>query len=433
MIYELYIDDCAVEKFFDRYYKRIKNKSAHSKSKPPKCNKQVPSIFLINRQIYNEAAGLISKKNIVFHHGMLGLSNITKVVSECLLQQVSSIIINVSGHKILQDNILRESWHGYMNILNQLSTLLSEGHKLKKLTIDLEDPDLIVHVTTCWDVGSNGPLGYKCDFRDHMTEAFEGLRSIRGVGQVTLKGFPACIAPDLKARMESKPIGFFDLPGEIRNMIYGYAANTSDVSTKLHNHMCSWLDRRLPMPDYPKKTTPTILLLNKRITSEALHVIRSKPLSINFSLYHELAKQPQVPFITGFVSEESLQQIEHLNLRLEKWEWVYSIESLVEALNVKHNLKSFHLYLRDSLKQKFMRGIGRYYPDKALHESVAGLKGIRGVGTVTIEGDLPEVYTVPLKKIMMSSKDEMVVPPKPMGVGVAGEVVDVEELTSRDA
>jgi hypothetical protein len=260
-----------------------------------------------------------------------------------------------------------------------------------------------------------------------MAEAFGNLRAIRGVKSITLKGFPSALAPELKARMESSPKSFLDLPGEIRNMIYAYSADASDITARLDRFMHSWVDRMEPMPAYPARSTPTVLLLNKQITREALHVIHSKALRVVFPGSYDLPKQPQVPHITGFISPTSLQQIEHLSLYLEKWEWIYALEGLIAALAEKHNLKSFHLYLHDSLKAKFLKGHGKFYPDKTLHQALSGMELIRGVKSVSIEGDLPDAWTAPLKEIMEGPVDAKDVP-KLMAVRVNGELVDVESL-----
>lgn len=422
MIYELCLDTKGIEKYFDCYYERIRKKDPEQKSKTLRCNKRTPSIFLVNRQIFSEAVGLLSKQSINFTHGLFSLGDVTKVVSHNVLQQVSSITITVHGHKILQPNILRESWSGYMDLLTQISTILSDGHNLKRLTIDFSDPDLTIHTTTCWDAGAGA---YKCDFRDHMAEAFGNLRAIRGVKCVTLAGFPSALATELKARMESTPTSFLDLPAEIRKMIYAYSADASDVTARLDRFMRRWLDRTTPMPAYPARSTPTVLLLNKQITSEALPVIRSTPLHIIFPGSYDLPNQPQVPHITGFITPTSLQQIEHLSLHLERWEWIYSIEGLIATLGQNHNLKSFHFHLRDELKAKFLQNRTKFYPDKTLHNGLSGLGRIRGVKSVAIEGDLPDVWTAPLKEIMEGAIDAKSIP-KLMAERVDGVLVDVE-------
>ena len=309
-----------------------------------------------------------------------------------------------------------------MDTLAQTGTILADGHKLKNLIIDLEDPEMVIHVTKCWD---GGQAAYKCDFRDHLKDAFTHLRKIRGVPNVTLKGFPAAVAQELKTHMQSKPKNFLDLPAELRNEIYRYAVDRSYITRAINIFMNSWIDRKKPMPAYPVLTTPTILLLNKRIYNEALPVIRAQTVQITFPIEHTLQTQPEVPELTRFISPLSLQQLQHLSLRIEKWEWVYAVENTCKILAAGHQLNTFELYFRDALKAKFLSGVGRCYPDKALHDSLNGLCAIRGVKKVVIEGDLPAVYAWGLKTIMEGSVDAKEVP-KLMGVSTNGAMMEIE-------
>ena len=107
---------------------------------------------------------------------------------------------------------------------------------------------------------------------------------------------------------------------------------------------------------------------------------------------------------------------------------MYSTEGLLAALGDKHNLKSFRLYLHDSLKVKFLKDNSKFYPDKTLHDALSGLKSIRGVQRVSIEGDLPDVWTAPLKEIMEGAEDAIEVP-KLMALRADGGLVDVEGLS----
>lgn len=195
---------------------------------PPKHARRTPTILLLCRQIYAEAIGLLKKKAVVFNHGLLDIKGIDEVISEHALRRLGAIEINVSGHSMLQRNIEYISWTGYMDLLSSLGRILSEGHSLRKLLIDLSDADLALHATTCWHSTNN------CDYRDHLKQAFDYLRKVRGVGSFEILGIDANLARELKARIESKPISFLDLPGELRNNICTYAAGkfTITVSVK---------------------------------------------------------------------------------------------------------------------------------------------------------------------------------------------------------
>ena len=160
-----------------------------------------------------------------------------------------------------------------MDLFTQLAEILCDGHKLKKLNIHFEDEQLTTHTIGCW----NSVI--KCDFRDHIQEAFGHLRHIRGVDCVTITGIPATFAHELKLRIQSKPKSFLDLPGELRNEIYSYCGDYSDISASVALTMKKWTDKTQP-PPYPKRSTPNVLLLNKQIHGEASHYFRIKTLDL---------------------------------------------------------------------------------------------------------------------------------------------------------
>lgn len=306
-----------------------------------------------------------------------------------------------------------------MDIIVQLSNILSSGHRLKNFTINLDDQGLALHTEGCWD--SNN----KCDFRDHIKEAFDHLRKIRNVPCVTLTGIPDSFARELKARMESKPKLFVDLPGEIKNQIYELCADPSDLNAQLMRTMSDWQDRKQP-PPYPKRTTPTILLLNKTIYKEAVSIIRRKTLNITFPLDQSMQTLAEIPNMLGFISGKTLSHFEHVSIKVESWEWVYSLDHLLLALSRKHNLKSFSFYLKDHLKTQFVATLTKKYPDQTLHLCLGNLAKIRGVEKVTIEGDLPEVYSKPMMEIMQTSANSTDTLPTIQAVRGNGEVVDAD-------
>lgn len=109
---------------------------------------------------------------------------------------------------------------------------------------------------------------------------------------------------------------------------------------------------------------------------------------------------------------------------------VYALDRFVLNLAEKHHLKTFKFSFRDSLKQTFLTQ-DRPYPDRTLHLSLSGLARVRGVSFVDIAGDLPAVYTTPLKSIMEAPAVPGEVLPVLKGVKKDGEkdllMVDVDE------
>lgn len=91
-------------------------------------------------------------------------------------------------------------------------------------------------------------------------------------------------------------VSFLDLPAELRNKIYSYAADWNDINAKMDEY-CTRIEDlkgqtspppnpRMPLPpalwtsELPELTTPTILLLNRQIYGEAMAVVEKKHLII---------------------------------------------------------------------------------------------------------------------------------------------------------
>ncbi|KAH9828924.1 hypothetical protein Tdes44962_MAKER02353 [Teratosphaeria destructans] len=444
VIYEYCVDVTAGQNLIAKYYHLIDRELSQNPGKAlldveaPLIYSSVRTIFLINRQIYSEASSLIHKRGLTFTHGMLDLLDIVDFVRPPLFQNVSSITIDDTGHALFQANILTASWLGQMQLIKQVSDILAKGHQLKQLTIALTDTSLLPHVTNCWNAG------YVCGFRDSMRETVASMRKVHNVPSVTLIGFPEPLATELKQLMQEPAKTLLSLPAELRNIIYRSAADWSDVTPALDRTLAKWTDKS-GSPPYPPRSTPTILLLNKQITSEALAVLREEPLVIVYPADHTLAKQQHVPNVLKLITRRTLRHVRHLVLDIQTWEWIYSAAAIfpifanaplrtaasppqhllppsptsatttsLSSLSLTTTvsppgprppgpLRSLHLTYHDALKSQFLRDPAHHYPDATIHQIFRQLQDIRGLRHVSIAGDLPPQYTGPIMRIMRSS------------------------------
>ncbi|KAJ6119525.1 hypothetical protein N7523_003805 [Penicillium sp. IBT 18751x] len=118
-------------------------------------------------------------------------------------------------------------------------------------------------------------------------------------------------------------ISFLDLPGEIRLIIYAYSLDPNEYVSgyrKIEDLLAAETDRtRGPMCTYARphveRYTPSILLINRQITMEALHVLYRIPLNL-YGTPNTYFTMRQMD-ITEFISEHLLQQIHHGVLRLD--------------------------------------------------------------------------------------------------------------------
>lgn len=377
--------------------------------------KGTPNVLLICKQVYLEAREMLKKQGISFHHGLLDICGLDNLMNTSILSNIQSLTIDAKGHEMLPKahKLLGPSWRGHLDLIVDISVVLAKGHRLKNFTLDFTDPKLHAHVHECW----TKPI--RCDFRDQLAEALEHLRKIRGVGNVKLIGIPPALAADLKQHMESTPRSLLDMPGEVRNLIYSYAADWSDISTQITRTMKAWVaaddaanrdaeygaEPQKTDPTYSRRSTPTILLLNKQIHAEAKGIVHAKPLRLTLPEHPNMAKTSDTLNALKFITPATLAHVAHLHVHVASWEWTYSLDRLLPQLAARHRLRTLTFTFRDALKRVFLQQ-GKKYPDHTLHLSLSGLAAVRGVGAVTFAGDLPEVYTAPLKMIMEGARVE---------------------------
>lgn len=144
-------------------------------------------------------------------------------------------------------------------------------------------------------------------------------------------------------------LSFLDLPGEIRLIIYAYSLNPNEYVSgyrQIENLLAADTDRsRGPVCIYSrphvKRYTPTILLLNKIITIEALDVLYKIPLNLYGAPTTRFATDHF--HITEFISETLLQRIRHGILRLDTAD-IYFVVSLLKIWNVGNCLERLDVY-----------------------------------------------------------------------------------------
>jgi hypothetical protein len=147
---------------------------------------------------------------------------------------------------------------------------------------------------------------------------------------------------------------FLLLPPEVRDCIYDAAlswpvisdlAKTVPLEPDATVHGC-WEQPlcTVPRPRYGPMSTPSLLLLNRQITSEALEVLYRKPLILDTTPPYipQLGQPMGIPEI---ISETTLQNLRFVVLRMDLDQrqsaryWFKIIEMLLDIWFVKNNLE----------------------------------------------------------------------------------------------
>ncbi len=157
----------------------------------------------------------------------------------------------------------------------------------------------------------------------------------------------------------SKPASpLLALPPEVRDCIFDAALNwpnlsdlaktitsQSDATLGLEQPLCT-----IPRPRYEAMSTPSLLLLNRQITSEALEVLYRKPLILDSTLPYmpQLGRPMDIPEI---ISESTLQNLRFVVLRMDLGlgqkrsarNWYKTVEILLDIWLVKNNLEKLEV------------------------------------------------------------------------------------------
>jgi hypothetical protein len=399
-IYKYSLDDFeGVGKVFESSYDSLMSQAPTDKPEPYEPpTKVTPAILLINKQIYSEAVGFLYNKSITFNHGLLHVEDVSSVISSHLLRNLTAITINDSAHRIMQDEIQCASWHGYNRLLKQLTNILKDGHRLEHFTIEFNDPALVHHVKEClWHSVS------QCDFAKHLAREMYRMQLIRDIGTVTLRGLNPKLSAKLKARMESRAKTFFDLPLIVRQNIYHHAADWNDASLAFQRTLTGWYDPKKAVRT-PRRSTPTILLLNRQITSEALPILRTKPFTFALPNDWRFDLSGLTPFdlLTTFITPATLRTVTTLRVKIDYWGTLTAsdgdfLSTFTHQDSYLHTLRTLHMTFVD-------RFIPRLKDSKADLQRfrLAAFAQVRGLEKVVIEGDLPMEIADAIGKVMTS-------------------------------
>lgn len=389
----------------------------------PIVRTSTPTIFLLNRESYDDARYALRSKPLVLSHAGHDTLQLTQVISAGVLRQLTRITISKHGHDYatsaygaLGTYVGSDLWAWrYSYYLRQLAAALRPGHCLQEFRLIYEDASMQAHMEAC-------ATEEQCFVVRGVKSMLASLRGVRGVKKVEFKGVVAAFARELEQSMVlPPPKDFLDLPREIRDQIYGYCLDWNDGVAHMRRRREEnasgnrvGLDKILSRT--PAISTPHVLLLNRKITSEALDVLRCKPLIIDTYPVSGCWRSQKNAWgyegtsglgaLTTYISAATLQQVRHVRIEFSPSRWGPSYHgwdefrvAIVGVWTQRHSLQSARFRVVDE--------DGRACRNYAHLDTVFSYFGrVRGVRSVAVEDQ--DAAVVPgaaaLKKVMESSK-----------------------------
>ncbi|OAT03403.1 hypothetical protein BDBG_00132 [Blastomyces gilchristii SLH14081] len=188
-----------------------------------------------------------------------------------------------------------------------------------------------------------------------------------------------------KTTKRRRPVSFLDLPPEIRHEIYTLALswpNLRGLFDRLRRECeqdeAAWFAHSslsmglgdmcnnacpLPSPSIPESryTTPTIFLLNRQITYEALPVLHAQELVIDEPPPYSMALGRPVD-ITVFISEGALQRARRVVLKIDianlASRWARTVDTLLDVWWVDNGLEKLRIVVVGGLAEGRRNMIG---------------------------------------------------------------------------
>ncbi|PNS17644.1 hypothetical protein CAC42_3039 [Sphaceloma murrayae] len=377
IIYEIVfgVGYASVNNFIAAYVALIKAGSHNPRTdSPPSVPRTHPTILVVCKQVYEEAIGVLRQQTVHFHHGILDLS-LRQLLTFDTLRNIRHLTITLSGHDIL-DKAIPNSFVGHRRLVNSLvDVLIRPGHKLQSLELHFDSVGLKWHLEHCW-TANNG-----CDMRRWLESIYGSWKLLRNIPSVKIHGWlPENMKADLIRVMQSNYSPIDRLPIAVRARIFDYAASLSSVSRAINAG-------NSPQHTTPALGVPNILLINHRISREAVDLVRDKPLVLDFVN----PPRGRRDYLHLYITNGTLRSIPHIKIHIRHRAWLPILHTICAALTSGHSVKTFELTFTDDTSLPASRrsaGLVKVYPDWRLEWYLSPLKTVRGVDKVFFGGDL---------------------------------------------
>ncbi|KAH0290910.1 hypothetical protein KCU62_g3238, partial [Aureobasidium sp. EXF-3399] len=415
MVYEHALSLESIDKYCGDYLELLCTTSDTQKP-APEVEKVCPSILLVSKDITEEALPILYKTPLNLSFGVFK-AHVQDLIAPELLHNLRYINISDAGTRHLNPPP-HDCFRGLCYTVVELATILRSGHSLKSFTLDYTSDYLSIHLKDCLNVKDKA-----CGIKTWSQNLLSSIKELHNIKQVSISlEWSEEVKQEAIRSMKGPAVGFLRLPLDVRQKIYGYAADHNDGSRALRR-----ATKQLAFnedPTFDDLTTPNIFLLNKQIESEASEIIYSKPFEIS-----GLFPMVNCTFLKldDFFGLHIFRKIRHLKLSFTDHNHLAMLPTIAAVLKRRrrNKLQSLHLHFAEPRSKRLILAAEEYYPDNVVYSCMRSFNYLRGfVEKVRITGTLPQCFTAPIIHNMGLSC--LSGQPKPVQVvNVWGHVVDV--------
>ena len=230
MIYEQTLSFDSVDKYCSDYLKLLDTTSgtAPDTSRPaPEVKKVCPSILLVSKDITEEALPILYQTPFNLSCGIFK-AHLHDLIAPELLCKLRCISISDSGTRHL-DTPPHDCFKGLCYAVVELATILRSGHSLKSLTLDYSSAYLATHLKGCLNQKDK-----QCGIKSWSLNLLRSIKELHNIKKVSISiEWSEEVKQEAVKSIKGPAVGFLNLPLNVRQKIYGYAADHNDGARAL--------------------------------------------------------------------------------------------------------------------------------------------------------------------------------------------------------
>lgn len=222
MIYEHTLSFDSVDKYCSDYLELLCTASNNGEPALPEVEKVCPSILLVSKDITEEALPILYQTPLSLSCGILN-AHLHDLIAPELLCKLRRINISDSGTRHLI-NPPHDCFRGLCYAVTELTTILRSGHSLESFSLDYTSTYLSIHLKGCLNDEKKA-----CGIKSWSLNLLRSIKELHNIKKVSISlEWSEEVKQEAVQSIKGPVFGFLNLPLNVREKIYGYAADHND-------------------------------------------------------------------------------------------------------------------------------------------------------------------------------------------------------------
>lgn len=227
MIYEHALSFDSVDKYCSNYLELLRTAPENREPPLPDVQKICPSILLVSKDITEEALPILYQTPLNLSCGIFK-AHLHDLIAPELLRKLYCINVSDSGTRHITTPH-HDCFRGLCYAVTELATILRAGHSLKSFSVDYTSDYLSIHLKECLN-----DEGKKCGIKSWSLNLLRSIKELHNIDKVSISiEWSEEVKQEAVQSIKGPAVGFLSLPLNVRQKVYGYAADHNDGARAL--------------------------------------------------------------------------------------------------------------------------------------------------------------------------------------------------------